>query len=307
LHTSLNRRGLLVAAGAAAAGAALPARAHVDPSERRATAGAPYKLAVAAYSYRKFLTGPGATMTLFDFIRKCAEMGADGVELTEYYFQKPVTPEYVMRLKREAHLWGQSITGTPIGNTFTHPAGDLREKELAKFRDWVDISANLGSPTIRTFAGVVPKGLSEEAAVRNAIETLEIACEHAARRGVFLGLENHGGVVAEADNLLKIVKSVKSPWLGVNLDTGNFHTADPYGDLAKIAPYAVSVQHKVAIQQRGKPKEEADFRKIVRICRDANYRGFITLEYEEAEDPMVAVPRILAHMRRILLEDARAV
>ena len=28
-------------------------------------------------------------------------------------------------------------------------------------------------------------------------------------------------------------------WLGVNLDTGNFRTADPYGDLAKLAPYAI--------------------------------------------------------------------
>jgi len=31
-------------------------------------------------------------MKLEDFIRRCDEWGTDGVELTEYYFEKPITP-----------------------------------------------------------------------------------------------------------------------------------------------------------------------------------------------------------------------
>lgn len=114
-----------------------------------------------------------------------------------------------------------------------------------------------------------------------------------------LGLENHGGIVATADGLLKLVEAVKSPWLGVNLDSGNFRTADPYADLARCAPYAVNVQYKVEIQRgsREAPKEPADAARVVRILRDAGYQGFLTLEYEAAEDPFEAVPRHLDELR----------
>lgn len=302
--TRTSRRGLFASAGATLAAAAAPALAHVDPSSRTSAAGAPYKLAVAAYGFRKFLAGENPSMTLPEFIRKAAEMGTDGVELTEYYFKKPITHEYVMELKRQAHLWGQTITGTPVGNVFTHGPGKDRDKEVAKFLEWIDISAELGSPVIRTFAGNAPKGVGEAEARRNAITTLEAVCEHAGKRGVFLGLENHGGVVAEPGGLLEIVRAVKSPWLGVNLDTGNFHGSDPYAELEMVAPYAVSVQHKVSISPRRMGKQESDFARIVQMLRRSNYRGFITLEYEEAEDPMAAVPPLIAHMRRVLLKDA---
>ncbi len=301
----MNRRQLLTGAGIAAMAPALPAFAAVDPKGRASTPGAPFKLSVAAYSYRQFLEGANKSMSLFDFIKKCAQMGTDGVELTEYYFEKPVTMEYVLELKRAAHFWGQSITGTPIGNTFTHPAGPERDKQLETFKRWIDVSAAIGSPAIRTFAGTAPKGISESEARRNVIETLNLVSEHAARRGVFIAMENHGGVVAEPDGLLEIVTGAKSPWVGINLDTGNFRTVDPYADLARCAPYAVTVQFKVEITPKGQPAQHADFPRVVKILREAGYRGFITLEYEAKEDPMVAVPRIVAEMRKALLADAQ--
>jgi len=303
---SLDRRRFLAVAGAAP-GALLAGRAfaHIDPNERRASPGAPYKLSVAAYSYRQFLQGANRSMTLFDFIRKCAEMGSDGVELTEYYFEKPITQEYLLRLKRTAHLWGQTITGTPIGNVFTHPPGPERDRQLETYKKWVDVSATLGSPCIRTFAGSAPRGTTDEQARRHVIECLEEVCDYAGARGVFVALENHGGVVATADGLLEIVRAVKSPWLGINLDTGNFRTEDPYADLARCAPYAVSVQFKVEMFPRGQERQPADFPRILRLLRQANYRGFITLEYEAREDPLVAVPRHLAQMRQAIQEDAR--
>ena len=297
----MNRRTFLgaAAAGPLACGGALAAAAHVQPGERKSTPGAPYKLALAAYSYRDFLAGKNKSMSLVDFIRKSAEMGTDGVELTEYYFDKPITQDYLMSLKRACQVWGQTITGTPIGNSFTHPAGADRDKQIETYKRWVDVSAELGSPAIRTFAGNTPAGLTEAQARRNVIETLEVVADYAGKKGVFVAVENHGGVVATADGLLEIVRGVKSPWVGVNLDSGNFRTDDPYAELARCAPYAVSVQYKTEI--KGQP---ADFRRVVKLLREANYRGFITLEYEAREDPLVAVPRHLAEMRRVILEDA---
>lgn len=133
------------------------------------------------------------------------------------------------------------------------------------------------------------------------IETMEECGEYAGKKGIFLGLENHGGIVAEPQDLLEIVQAVKSPWVGINLDTGNFQTDDPYADLAKCAPYAVNVQYKVEIHRRGeKQKEIADMSRVVKILRDANYQGFVALEHEVKEDPWKTVPGWLEKLRAAL-------
>src|SRR5258708_14221695 len=103
------------------------------------------------------------------------------------------------------------------------------------------------------------------------VSAMEECSEYAETKGIFLGLENHGGIVADPEGLLEIVQAVKSPWVGVNLDTGNFQTDDPYADLAKCAPYAVNVQYKMEIHRRGaKQNEIADIARMVKTLRDAN-------------------------------------
>ena len=93
--------------------------------------------------------------------------------------------------------------------------------------------------------------------------------------------------------------------VGINLDTGNFYTDDPYADLAKCAPYAVNVQVKVDIKRRNdKETSPADFNRLVKILRDANYQGWVALEYEAKEDPWTAVPRLLAALAAQGLEPA---
>lgn len=296
----LSRRELFQSALAVGTGVAVGAGAlAVEPISRKPMPAARLKLSLAAYSFRQLLDVKKKTWTFLDFMDKAAEWGCDAVELTEYYFEKPITPAYLSKLKHRAHTQGLTISGTPVGNTFTHPAGEARDREIERIRNWIDVSADLASPTIRIFAGNVQKGGTEEQARKNVVECLETLCPHAEKRGVFLALENHGGVVATADGMLEILKQVKCPWVGVNMDTGNFHSADPYAELARIAPYTVVAQFKTAMSFN-KKKEAADLGKILKILRDVNYRGYLALEYEEAEDPLVAVPRHLAEMRKAL-------
>jgi sugar phosphate isomerase/epimerase len=155
----------------------------------------------------------------------------------------------------------------------------------------------MGAPHIRIFAGSAPAGMSRDQAKDLCISAIEECCDYASGKGIFLGLENHGGIVSTAEEILEIIRAVKSPWLGVNLDTGNFHTDDPYADLAKIAPYAVNVQLKGEIHPRGKGEEPAELSRLVKILRDANYQGYVALEYESKEDPWTAVPKLLKRMK----------
>src|SRR6516225_8195647 len=107
---------------------------------------------------------------------------------------------------------------------------------------------------MRIFAGGVAKDDSEDKARERCVASIQEACDHAAKFGVYLALENHGGITGTLEQILALVKAVKHDWFGVNLDTGNFHTDDPYGDLEKLAPYAVTVQVKTEVQPKGKKK-----------------------------------------------------
>ena len=260
-----------------------------------------FALSLAAYSFRDYFNHADAAkrITLFDFVDYCADHGCAGTELTSYYFPKNLDTAFLLKIRRHAFLRGVAISGTAVGNTFTLPQGEKRTEQIAMVKQWVDHAAMMTAPHIRVFAGTA-SGADKTEAKRLCVSALEECADYAGSKGVFLGLENHGGIVSEPGDLLDIVKSVKSPWLGINLDTGNFVTDDPYRDLAECAPYAVNVQFKVEIQRRGQQKGMADFERLVRIIREANYQGYVALEYEAKDDPFTAVPGHLRKMSELL-------
>ena len=291
----ISRRDFLTTAAAAAAlGAAKPAAA-IEPIKR--VGPARMKLSLAAYSFRDALTAKAAGMTLENFVNEASKWDLDAVEPTSYYFPEPATPEYCHRLRRHALLQGLSISGTAIRNTFTHPPGPALDREIAHVKKWIDLALHLGAPTIRIFAGDLQKGTTEEQARQWCIDAIHQCCEYAKPRGIILALENHGGIVSTVEQMLSIVKAVKSDWFGVNWDSGNFRSADPYGDLAKLAPYAVVAQVKVQISPNGK-SQKADLGRIVGILRSAGYRGYLALEHEAKEDPFATVPQYLSELRK---------
>lgn len=296
---ALTRRSFLqsgLALGASAmSGTLLPA---IDPIPRRGKA--PMRLSIAAYSYRDFLTGKKQpAMTLEDFVDRAADMGLSAVELTSYYF-KDSSPAALTKLRGRCTRLGLDVSGGAVGNNFCLTDTAKWQSEIDKVKEWIDRYALLGAKAIRIFAGTLPKGGTEEEARRRSVEAIQQACDHAAKVGIYLALENHGGITATAEQLLAIVKTVQHEWFGVNLDTGNFRTDDPYGDLARLAPYAVNVQVKTEMHPKGKKKEPADLARLVRILSEANYRGYVALEYEAAEDPLTAIPRHVEELKKLL-------
>ncbi|MDB6003902.1 MAG: hypothetical protein JWR15_889, partial [Prosthecobacter sp.] len=268
---------------------------------------------VAAYSFRDYFLwmrdkeqkpkGDRPQWSILDFIDWCGDNNVPGAEVTSYFFPKDVDEAFLLEVKRRAYLRGVQLAGTAVGNNFALPKGEKLSEQIAYTKKWIDYSAIMGAPHIRVFAGPQSKELSEEQAVTNCQESYQECLDYAAKKGVFLGLENHGGIVAEPENLIKMVKAANSPWAGINLDSGNFHTEDPYADLAKIAPYAVNVQLKMEISRKGAAKgesEPSDVKRVIQIMRDANYQGWFTLEFETKEDPFVKVPEICDMLRPLL-------
>lgn len=265
------------------------------------------RLSLAAYSFREnfpLMRGKpnpkvpaGKATDMFKFIDYCAAHGCEGAELTSYFFAEE-TDDYMIRLRRHCFLRGIDVSGTAIGNNFSLPKGPKLDEEIAATKKWIDRALLMGAQHIRVFAGNAPKGFARADADRNVIAALEDCCDYAGKKGVFLGLENHDSI-GSAATLLPMIKAVKSPWLGINLDSGNFRTDDPYKDFAACVPYSVNVQFKVDVHAAGGGTKPADLKRFSQILRDGGYQGWVALEYEAKEDPAVAVPRVLDEMRRL--------
>ena len=300
-----SRRTFLASLGASLSGLVPSISRGVEPFKRE---GKPkLHLGLAAYSFRKYFSSvkgkpqkvaDDKEISMADFIDYCADHEV-GAELTSYFFPGETSDGYWQGIRRHAFLRGVPIVGTAVGNSFTSPKKEEWERQVADVKSWIDKAALFGAPHIRVFAGNLHGGSTMDEAKKICVEALEECADHAGKKGIFLGIENHGGIVAEADELIDIVKAVKSQWVGINLDTGNFRTADPYGDLAKCAPWAVNVQVKIEMKPKSKETEEADFLRLATILKDANYQGFVVLEYESA-DPWRDVPMYLDKLREAI-------
>lgn len=302
VSTSAMGLGAYSIAGGVGAGAALPGPLQ-DPIQ---TAASPlFNLALAAYSFKSYFgffkgkavdpEGGGRPINMFEFIDYCAEQRC-GAELTSYFFPPDADEAYFQKIKRHAFHNGVPIVGTAIGNNFTIPKGEKLDKQIVDAKLWIDRAVQMGAPHVRFFAG--QKKQLEESPERMAIaiESLQECVEYAEQAGVFIGVENHGGLTA--DDMLQVIKAIDSDWFGINLDSGNFVVGDPYEELVKCAPYAINVQIKVKMKSLEGEKYEADLDRVAKIFRDANYRGNVVLEYEE-EGPFEKVPAAMEQMRTL--------
>ena len=90
---------------------------------------------------------------------------------------------------------------------------------------------------------------------------------------------------------------MNSPWLGVNMDTGNY-AGDAYEGIEVLAPHATIVQAKTYYGGGEWYTLDLDYGRIASILRKHNYQGWISLEMEGKEDPATAVPKSLDVLRK---------
>lgn len=263
-----------------------------------------FNFGLAAYSFKphfEFYKGKPKqpldekSINMFEFIDYCADQNC-AAELTSYFFPPDADKEYFHKIKRHAFLNGVPIAGTAIGNNFTIPRGEELDKQIADAKLWIDRAAQMGAPHIRFFAGKRKELEAAPETMEIAIESVQTCVDYASKYGIFVGVENHGNLTG--DQVIEIVKGVKSDWFGVNLDTGNFVSKEPYAEIAQCAPYAVNVQVKVKMKTETKGvKFDADLKRVANIFKDSNYRGNVIMEYEEAK-PFENVPAAMEQMRQ---------
>ena len=193
---------------------------------------------------------------------------------------------------------GVSIYNIGVRVRLAQPTAELQAAEVETTRKWLDVAQKLGASGMRIFGGAVPKGATEDQAVAWAVETLKRAAEEAGKKGITLGIEDDGGITTNADRTIEIVKKADSPWAGINLDVGNFPDKG-YEQIEMCAPLATTVHLKTAMHVN-KQKEKADWPRILKILGAAGYRGYLALEYEEEEDPIHLVPKLIGDLKKAI-------
>jgi len=271
-----------------AAAMALPATAAGDSKGR-------FRSAICAYSFRDQLKA--GSMTYADLIRMAADLGADGVDLTTYWLPD-TSDQTLFPLKKLAYKSAVSIYTIGIGARMAQPTPELQAAEVETVHKWIDVAQRLGAGHVRVFGGDVPKGATEDQAVVWAVETLKRCADEAGKKGITLGVEDDGGLTTNADRTVEIVQKAASPWAGINLDVGNFPD-DAYHQIEMCAPYATNVHFKseVHIDRRSQP---ADWPRILKILGHAGYQGYLALEYESTDAPLITVPKLVARMREVI-------
>jgi L-ribulose-5-phosphate 3-epimerase len=295
----MNRRAFLAAAGAAVAAVAAPAGQSSQTSPA-APPKARFRTGLVAYSYRQALQAK--TLTYEDLIRIAVDTGTDGLDMTVYWL--PSTgDDYLLPLRRLAYRNRVEIYSIGTRVRLAQPTPELREKELVELRKWVDVAQKLGATHVRVFGGAKPEGVTLDQAIGLAAETLKRGAEYSGARGVILGVEDDGGITDFAKETIDIVTRADSPWAGMNLDIGNFRPPKVYDQIEMSIPYAVSTHVKVEMAlDDGKSRGPFDWDRVFAMFSRHNFRGYMGLEYESADDPAAAVPRYLKQLKELAVK-----
>ena len=319
---NLTRRDMLITSGAAVATSALSqAQAIAAPetldhiASQEGAAEPPFipnPIAVSTYSFWRF--NDDSKLDMVKCIDLAARYGFDAVELLRVQMEDQVDDAYLQKLKRQAFVNGMSLCGMSTHQDFVTPDAADREANVKLTADLIEMSYKLGIPTIRVNTGrwntskdfddlmahkgiePVMEGHNDDEGFKWVIDSFEKLIPVAEKCGVVMGLENHWGLGRTAEGVLRVVDAIKSPWLQVTLDTGNF-LERRYEQLEMLAPKTVFVQAKTYFGGGKWYTLETDWGRIAKLLQSVNYRGFISLEFEGKDDYNTAIPKSLEVLR----------
>ena len=238
------------------------------------------------------------------FVRYAAELGVQGVELLDVFWQDQ--ERELSQVRTELQRVGIEVSAYAIGNDLVEPDTAERGRQVQSIRDGVDVARELGTSRLRVFSGNEKPDVQTEDGHRWIIDGLGEGAAYAAERGVTLVLENHGLFAGRADQVRRVIEEVGSPALRANLDTGNFLLVnqDPVAAVRELAPWAAYVHLKdfrkvrdgEQVQESYAGRDgsryvgtvigagEVDLRGVLGALRETGYDGWLSIEYEGTGD-----------------------
>lgn len=231
------------------------------------------------------------------WLRECADLGLDGVELLGGHFPS-TDQDYLISLKKTCADLYLTIAMVSAGGHLTVADDAKRKQDVEAICRWVDVASFLGAPLVRFFCGNGQELAAGGPALYEKVRAAMLqVCQYGATRGVVMALENHGATTAE--QVLSLHRDVNHPFLKFTLDTGNFPPTsqvgpETYTSIERCAPQAAIVHAKFFDVNEDGTDAQFDWPRIHRTLAGAGFRGFLSIEYEGKDDDEVAVVRRIA-------------
>ena len=227
------------------------------------------------------------------WLRECAELGFDGVELCARHF--PATdPDYLKRLKRtctELYLTTPMVSA----DVCISPAGAGATDAIESITRWMDVACALGSPRI----GFGCRGDAELAgevdeATCRLVDTVRAIAAAGESRGIVTCLEHQG---MTAGQVVRLLRDVDSPCMKPVLNVADLlpsqrRTAEGYRDIETCALHASIVRARFCDVDEDGSDNQLDWRRIRDVLSSAGFRGFLALEYTGDADEVATVRKI---------------
>ena len=159
---------------------------------------------------------------------------------------------------------------------------EKRKQAVENHYKWVECAEVLGCHAIRVNA----RGYGSESDVAHAaVKSLTTLCQFAADYGISVVVENHGGYSSRGSWLASVIHEVGMVNCGTLPDFGNFvvnrsEKYDTYLGVRELMAYAKGVSAKSHDFDEEGNETTKDYSRLLKIVKDAGYRGYIGIEYE---------------------------
>ena len=197
--------------------------------------------------------------------------------------------KYLDELRSAVDSAGGTIVNIAVDGEHSPYAMDKaeREKGIAFSKQWIDIAASVGSPSVRT--NMPPAKDSQPDLDRAAGSFLRVA-EYGASKNILVNLENDNSLSEDPFFLVKVIERVSSPWLHANPDFANTLAARKadyaYKGISAMFKHAYSICHVKAMEADEKGQlVNVDLAKTFGILKSSKYKGYCSMEYDSPGDP----------------------
>ena len=270
---------LLAGGGAAAVGGMLP---RLAAAERKL----PFMISLAEWSLHRTLFAKKLDHLDFPKVAR-QDYGIEAIELVNQFFKdKARDLDYLNEFKRRADGHGVKVLLIMVDGegALGQPDAAKRKQAVENHYQWVEAAKYLNCHSIRVNAETEGVGSPEEQAQR-AADGLRQLAQFAAKHGLNVLVENHGGLSSNGAWLAGVMKRVNLPNCGTLPDFGNFRIRegeeyDRYRGVAELMPFAKAVSAKSHDFDAEGNEIHTDFRRMMKIVLDAGYRGYVGIEYE---------------------------
>jgi sugar phosphate isomerase/epimerase len=270
---------LLTGGGAAAAGELLP---RLAAAERKL----PFMISLAEWSLHRTLFAKKLDHLDFPKVAR-QDYGIEAIELVNQFFKEKARDlDYLNEFKKRAEGHGVKVLLIMVDGegALGQPDAAKRKQAVENHYQWVEAARQLNCHSIRVNAETEGVGSPEEQAER-AADGLRQLAQFAAKHGLNVLVENHGGLSSHGAWLAGVMKKVNLPNCGTLPDFGNFRIRegeeyDRYRGVAELMPFAKAVSAKSHDFDAEGNEVHTDFRRMMKIVYDAGYRGYVGIEYE---------------------------